>query len=285
MARGRIAGAVVVTTAAILVIGASPACSSFGTSDPAVAPSEASVDGQPQADGPVDAAVDALPVADAASCDPPVLLDFESGSPFPPQDFAESSSATGSAVTHSAKGGVGGSGALEVDLNVTKSDVDGPYAQLYRHFTVTAAALQLELSFDFIAPAAADLYAAAGCALTLRPSTATTPRTDISTATFNGSGPHLQVSSTPAIGNKLDGPDGTAAAGAFHHIDMKVVVADGGASAVVYSTLDGAATTMTVPLSGPPADVTLSCGFYADGALGTFTAYVDNVRFAICRAR
>lgn len=278
---------IVPAASALLVLAAAaPACSSFGTSA-TPEPAEASVDGQAQADASPSPSLDAaLARPDAASCDPPVVLDFESASTFPPPNFSESSSPTGAtlSVVGNNSGAGGSAGALRIDLDVQNTTSSGPYAKLFQHFPVTAADLQLELSFDFNGPAAPGLYAAAGCALTFRPSTATTPRTDITIATTNNFGPRVEVSSTPAIGAILRGPS-SSTAGGYRHLDLTVTIEPGGMTAVVQSTLDGMPNTLTsVPLHGPPADVTLSCGFYADSALGHFTAYVDNVRFAVCRA-
>jgi hypothetical protein len=274
----------VVLASASVCVAAAASCSSFGTEAPAAPPAEGSVaaDGTSAVDGATDAGtVD--PTVDAAGCEAPVVLDFVDPA-VPPAGFDTSISASGAVLQHSATGGVDGGGALETVLNVPNASSNGPYANIYHHFAVDPTALRLGLSFDFTAPSQPGLYAAAGCELTLRPSAANdTPRTNISTST-NGGGPRVRASSTPPAGNAAETAEAANPAGAFHHLDVVMDVDDTGMGAVVHTKLDGVAADLTIPLPGPPHDVLLRCGFYADSVAGVFTARIDNVRFAVCRS-
>ncbi len=251
---------------------AASACGSFGSS-----PTDATGDGASGSDG----SGLAEGSTDAGSCPNPFVLDFNSTVFPPPAPFLVDQFGA-SMLTRSATGGVGGTGALQVDLDVVGTGGNGPYANLERHFDIAVPA-ELELSFDYTAPAAADLYASAGCSLTFRPGTDDQPRTDVYTATFNGEGPRLRSDSRPSDAGGAESVELGMPGAAFHHISVHVTLAkDGLTGNARFATETAAETDLPFTLLAPPKSVSLNCGFYADSAPGHYQALIDNIRFAIC---
>jgi hypothetical protein len=264
-----------VAAAAVLLTG--QACSSFGAT-PEGAVDAAASDGATPGDG--GTALDAAAL-DAASCDASAtILDFDSD-PLLTQGFT-ADVATGGRLTRSPGGGVGGSGALQSDLAVP-AGADGPWAQIFKHFDVAPA--EVELSYDFTAPTASKLYVSAGCQLSFHATATDQIRTSVSVATFDMGGPTLQVESRGPDAGPLAQASAGAVTGEFHHVTMRVVIDPTGTSAQVHAVLDGVPKDLAFPLIVVPSTVTLVCGAYADSTATNVTVLVDNVRFAICRTR
>jgi hypothetical protein len=286
--RWRLTGAVFVAVSSALVVAVAASCSSFGSAE---TPGEASTDGAPSAEASLDAASDSAAADGGATCGPATVLDFE-----PPETikgFTVQKSSTGATVGIVPSKGVDGGAAVEVVLNVPDAFNDGPYGLITRSFDLTSPGLTLELSFDYTAPTAQDLYVANGCSLSFR-STANsnTPRTDIGTSWNGLSGPFLQADSTLADGGAAP-PSFKAERGldlvgpGFHHLTLAVDLAKDGQSAVArFTNTAGQSDTFTFPLVAVPTHVVVACGMYADSAaIDGLTAYTDNVRFAICSTK
>lgn len=289
--------AVAVGAAAALVLGlglglGASSCSSFGEGGNALEPAEASSDGPADggaADSPLDAEKDSFAASDGGRpCDPPVLLDFES--PFANALFAEviGSNDGGTATQQQRVGaGVNGTTSLETTLVLKATSDDGPYASIARTFAITTKGLELELAFDFTLPAQAGLYAATGCGLSFRTGNAPYPRTEVFTSHADFKGPSLGASARDDGGTAVSAFVRTsgeleALSASFHHIALTIVVDDDGKNAHAHYTAGGTTGILDFPLIAPPTSVVVSCGFYGDSAMGTFTSETDNVRFAIC---
>jgi hypothetical protein len=267
--------------AAVTVLVTGQACSSFGASSDGDVDSAAR-DGATPGDGAADAPPPDPPPPDAASCQAPVtLLTFDSD-PFPPDGFTVDV-VDGGTLVRSPNAGVGGSGALQSDLLVPATS-GGPTAKIYQQLKVAPA--EIELSYDFTAPAAPGLFVQAGCELSFHTASDDQVRTKLSTITYDSKGPLVYAASFgPDAAAPVELAAVPAPAGLFHHVTLRVVIDPAGTSAQAHSVLDGVAKDFGFPLIVVPSAVTMNCGAYADSASTRLTVLVDNVRFAICRTR